>query len=272
MLKSQTRAGSLQGEAKESAVSLLLEVKNVSCNFGGLAALSNASFGVSAGEIAGLIGPNGAGKTTMFNVITGVFPPTAGQIVFDGEDITGLKPHEVARKGIIRTFQADILFSELTVLENILIGLHMRSSILNPRRLWFSSSLFPESETRAAAEILETVGLTEFKDHLAGDLPHGYQRMLGIGVALAAEPRVLLMDEPVTGMNLDEIRMVIELLHELQKRGLTTLLVEHNIKTVMDICRRVVVLNFGKKIAEGSPENIRRNRDVIEAYLGPDDA
>ena len=123
-----------------------------------------------------------------------------------------------------------------------------------------------------ASEILETVGLVRFKNHLAGDLPHGYQRMLGIGVALAAEPKVLLMDEPVTGMNLDEIRMVIELIHTLQEKGLTILLVEHNIKTVMDICQRVIVLNFGKKIAEGSPEEIRKNKDVIEAYLGPEAA
>lgn len=253
-------------------VSLLLEVKNISRNFGGLAALSEVSFGVGSGDIVGVIGPNGAGKTTLFNVITGFFPPKEGQIIFDSEDITKLKPHQVSRRGIIRTFQADILFRELTVQQNVLAGLHIRASGLNPRHIFFSPSTIPKSETRMADEILETVGLTQFKDYLAGDLPHGHQRMLGIGVALAAEPKLLLLDEPVTGMNLDEIRVVIELIHTLRGKGLTTLIVEHNIKTVMDICQRVIVLNFGRKIAEGSPEEVRRNEDVIEAYLGPEAA
>lgn len=252
-------------------MSLLLEVKNVSKKFGGLAALSDVSFGVSPGEIIGIIGPNGAGKTTLFNVITGVFPPTEGQIILDSEDITGLKTHQIAPKGIVRTFQASILFPEFSVLQNILTGLHMRSSSLNARRI-FSHSPIPESETRRASEMLETVGLTEFKDHLAGDLPHGHQRLLGIGIALAAEPKLLLLDEPVTGMNLDEMRAVTELVRALQRKGLTILLVEHNIRTVMDICPRIIVLNFGEKIAEGSPGEVRRNKDVIEAYLGPEAA
>lgn len=253
-------------------MSPLLEIKNVSRNFGGLVALSDVSFGIDSGEIVGLIGPNGAGKTTMFNVITGVFSPTKGRIVLASEDITELKPHQVALKGIIRTFQADVLFRELSTLQNILVALHMRSSSLNTKHILFSSSLVPKSEVKIASDILETVGLIQFRDYRAGDLPHGHQRMLGIGIALAAEPKVLLLDEPVTGMNLDEIRSVVELIHTLQKKGLTVLLVEHNIKTVMDICRKVIVLNFGKKIAEGSPEEIRRNKDVIEAYLGPEAA
>lgn len=250
----------------------LLEIKNISRNFGGLVALSDVSFDIGHGEIVGLIGPNGAGKTTMFNVITGVYLPTKGKIILAGEDITKLKPHQVALKGIIRTFQADVLFHEMSALQNILVALHMRSSSLNPKYLLFSSSLVPKSESRIASEILETVGLIHFKDYRAGDLPHGHQRMLGMGIALATEPKVLLLDEPVTGMNLDEIRSVVELIQILQKKGLTILLVEHNIKTVMDICERVIVLNFGKKIAEGSPIEIRRNKDVIEAYLGPEAA
>ncbi|MCK4785665.1 MAG: ABC transporter ATP-binding protein [Desulfobacteraceae bacterium] len=253
-------------------MSLLLEVKNISRNFGGLAALSGVSFGVSPGEIVGVIGPNGAGKTTLFNVITGFCPPKEGQIIFDGEDITKLKPHQVSRRRIIRTFQAHILFREFSVQQNVLAGLHIRSLGLNPRHIFFSPSLIPESETRMASEILETIGLTQFKDYLAGELSHGHQRMLGIGVALAAEPKLLLLDEPVTGMNSDEIRAVIELIHTLRGKGLTILIVEHHIKTVMDICQRVIVLNFGKKIAEGSPEEVRRNKDVVEAYLGPESA
>lgn len=249
-------------------VSLLLEVKNVSRSFGGLAALSEVSFDLNAGEIVGVIGPNGAGKTTLFNVITGFFPPKEGQIIFDGEDITKLKPHQISRKGVIRTFQADILFRELSVQQNVLAGLHIRSSGLHPRHIFFSSSIIPKFETKIANEILEIVGLSQFKDYIAGDLPHGYQRMLGIGVALAAEPKLLLMDEPVTGMNSDEIRAVIELVRTLREKGLAILLVEHHIKTVMEICQRVVVLNFGRKIAEGSPAEVRRNADVIAAYLG----
>ena len=250
----------------------LLEIKNVTRNFGGLVALSEVSFDMNVGEIIGLIGPNGAGKTTLFNAITGVFPPTSGQLMLDGEDITGLKPHRVALKGIIRTFQADVLFHDFSAMQNILIGLHMRSSRLNPRQIFISPHSIPESEINIASEILDMVGLSQFKSSLAGDLPHGFQRMLGIGVALAAQPKILLLDEPVTGMNLDEIRMVVELIHTLQERGLTILLVEHNIKTVMDICLRVIVLNFGKKIAEGSPDEIRSNKDVIEAYLGTEAA
>jgi branched-chain amino acid transport system ATP-binding protein len=253
-------------------VSSLLEVKNISRNFGGLAALSEVSFDISPGEIVGVIGPNGAGKTTLFNVITGFFPPKEGQIIFEGKDITKLKPHQVSRRGIIRTFQADILFRDFTVRENVLAGLHIRASGLHPKHIFWSSSLIPKSETEMADEILETVGFTQFKDHKAGELPHGHQRMLGIAVALAAQPKLLLLDEPVTGMNLEEIGAVVDLIHKLRAKGLTILIVEHHIKTVMDICQRVIVLSFGKKIAEGSPEEVRRNEDVVEAYLGPEEA
>jgi branched-chain amino acid transport system ATP-binding protein len=186
--------------------------------------------------------------------------------------LSNLKPHKIAQKGIIRTFQADVLFRELTVLQNVLVGLHMKSVGLRPKQMLFSSTLIPPAETDRASDILETVGLAELREALAGDLPHGHQRLLGIAVSLAAEPKVLLMDEPVTGMNLNEIKAVTDLVGRLNEKGMTILLVEHNIKTVMAICQRVVVLNFGKKIAEGSPEEIRRNKDVIEAYLGPESA
>ena len=251
----------------------LLGVENITRKFGGLEALCEVSFDVQAGEIVGVIGPNGAGKTTLFNVITGVYPPTSGRIVLEENVLSKLKPHKVAQNGIIRTFQADVLFRELTVLQNVLVGLHMKSMGLRPRQMLFSSTLIPPAETDRASDILETVGLAELREVLAGDLPHGHQRLLGIAVSLAAEPKVLLMDEPVTGMNLNEIKAVTDLVGRLnEEKGMTILLVEHNIKTVMAICQRVVVLNFGKKIAEGPPEEIRRNKDVIEAYLGPESA
>jgi len=250
-------------------MSLLLQVSDVSRRFGGLAALDKVSFSVNAGEMIGIIGPNGAGKTTLFNVITGVSPPTKGRITLDGEDVTGLQPHQIARKGIVRTFQADVLFHQFSVVQNVLVGLHIRSG-LRLKHVLFSRSSASESEMRWASEILEVVGLIQFKNYLAGDLPHGHQRILGIAMALAAEPKILLLDEPVTGMNVDERRFIVDLITALQSKGTTILLVEHDIRTVVNICSRIIVLNFGRKIAEGSPDEIRRNRDVVEAYLGPE--
>lgn len=247
-------------------MAFLLEVSNVSRHFGGLVALEELSFGVNAGEIIGLIGPNGAGKSTLFNVITGFFPPTKGQIIYKGEDISRLKPHQIARKGIVRSFQLTVLFPEFSVLENILIGNHMRSRTWGPL---FSRSYIPESEIKRASDILEFTGLTSLKDYKAGDLPHGHQRMLAVAIALGADPELLLLDEPVTGMNLDEIKAMTDLIRALQStRGITVVVVEHNVRAVMDLCQRVIVLNFGRKIAEGSPDEVRSNEDVIEAYLG----
>ncbi len=244
----------------------LLEINNVSRHFGGLVALEDLSFGVDAGEIVGLIGPNGAGKSTLFNVITGFFSPTKGQVIYKGKDISGLKPHVIAGRGIIRTFQLTVLFPEFSVVDNVLIGSHLKSSV---GAALFSRSRVPESEIRRANDIMEFTGLTHLKDYKAGDLPHGNQRVLGVAIALGADPELLLLDEPVTGMNLDEIKMMVDLVKALQsERGLTVMVVEHNVRTVMDLCQRVVVINFGKKIAEGTPDEVRRNEDVIEAYLG----
>lgn len=248
-----------------------LEVNNVSRHFGGLKALSEVSFSVNSRETIGIIGPNGAGKSTLFNVITGFLPPTKGQIILEDEILTGKKSHQIARRGVARLFQANISFGEFTVLQNILISSHMKSS-MNLRPMLFSSSSIPESEMSRANEILEFAKLTHLKDHLAKSLPHGYQRILGVSMALGAEPRVLLLDEPVTGMNLDEMKTMTDLIRTLQSKGLTILLVEHNVGTVMDLCPRIIVLNFGRKIAEGSPDEIRRNKDVIEAYLGAETA
>lgn len=249
---------------------MLFEVRNLRRQFGGLVALDDLSFGVDAGEIIGLIGPNGAGKSTLFNVVTGFIPPTRGHVIFKGKDISGLKPHQIASHGIIRTFQMNVLFPEFSVMQNVLTGCHMKSSV---GRALFSRSCIPESEIARANDILEFTGLTSIKDRKAGDLPHGHQRMLSVAIALGAEPNLLLLDEPVAGMNLDEIKVMTDLIRVLQStRGITVIVVEHNIKTVMDLCHRVIVINFGRKIAEGSPPEVRRNEDVIEVYLGRETA
>jgi branched-chain amino acid transport system ATP-binding protein len=248
----------------------LLEARGVTRHFGGLVALDDLSFAVNAGGITGLIGPNGAGKSTLFNLVTGFFPPTRGQVIYKNEDISGLKPHQIARRGIVRTFQLPVLFPEFSVMENVLIGDHMNSRV---GRALFSPSRFPNEDIERAGEVLDFTGLASLRDFRAGDLPHGHQQILKVAVALGARPELLLLDEPVTGMNLDEIKAMTDLIRALQsKKGVTIILVEHNVSTVMDLCQRVIVINFGMKIAEGSPDEVRRNKDVIEAYLGKEAA
>jgi branched-chain amino acid transport system ATP-binding protein len=245
----------------------LLETRELTRLFGGLAAVNRVDLTVDKGEIVGLIGPNGAGKTTCFNLLSGFLRPTRGSIVFDGEDITGLRPHQIAARGLVRTFQQTTLFQDLTALENVLLGLHL-SSGKGPRQVLFSRRDFPPDETARAREVLEFTGLAAHADQLSRNLPHGHQRVLGIAMALAAQPRLLMLDEPVTGMNLDESGRVMELVKTIRSRGTTILLVEHNMKAVMGTCERIVVLNFGQKLAEGTPAQVSTSPAVIQAYLG----
>lgn len=246
---------------------VLLETQGLSKHFGGLAAVSNLDMMVGEGEIVGLIGPNGAGKTTCFNLLSGFLSPTTGTIAFQGENITGLKPHHIVQRGLVRTFQLTTLFQEITVLENVLLGLHTHS---HPglRQIFLSRQTFPNHEIVRAQEVLAFTGLAPYAEQLAKNLPHGHQRILGIAMALAAQPRLLLLDEPVTGMNLEESERVMSLVQTIRDRGTTVLLVEHNMKAVMGTCERIVVLNFGQKLTEGTPVQVRENPAVIEAYLG----
>jgi branched-chain amino acid transport system ATP-binding protein len=248
---------------------VLLETVQLTKHFGGLAAVSDVDINVEEGEMVGIIGPNGAGKTTLFNLITGFLRPTKGQVEFGGKDIVGQKPHVIAEMGIARTFQLNPLFADFTVFQNVAASFYLypKSSLIAS---FFNLPSYQRNEayiSEKALEILELLGLNGVQDELAKNLPQGYQKMLGIARALATNPKLLLLDEPLGGMSLGEIEFTMKIIEKIRDGGVTILLVEHNME-IMDIVDRVFVINFGRKIATGTIEELRENRKVIEAYFG----
>jgi branched-chain amino acid transport system ATP-binding protein len=255
---------------KEGVFVALLEVKGLSKYFGGLAALSDFNMEVNEGEIRGLIGPNGSGKTTLYNVISGVYRPTMGTIVYQGEDISHLPPSTIAKMGLVRTFQQTALFMDFTVLQNISVGRHLHAgeSVFGVMGNTPSTRRVEREALKKAEEIVDFMEMTHIKDELAVNLPHGYMRALGVSVALAAEPKLLMLDEPVTGMNPTEKTHMLSIIKRIREQGVTVLVVEHDMRTVMGVCDYITVLSFGRKLAEGKPKEIQSNEAVIEAYLG----
>ncbi len=234
----------------------LLKVEKMTRRFGGLTAVSDLSFEVRRGEILGLIGPNGAGKSTTFNVVSGFYRASEGRLTFDGQDITAMKPAQVCQLGLVRTFQHDSYLREMTVHDNLLIATFSQIKSRTER----------EKRVQETAELLK---LTDHMDERAGSLPHGLQRMVGIGIAFATRPKLLCLDEPLTGLNGTEVRGTLDIFRRIRDEyGTTILLVEHNMKAVMEICDRIVVLDYGVFLATGTPQEIKENPAVISAYLG----
>lgn len=248
----------------------MLQLDNVTIRFGGLTAVNEVSTEIKQGQIFGLIGPNGAGKTTCFNIISGVYAPTSGRVIFEGQEIQGKKPNEINYMGIARTYQNINLFKKMTALENVKVGCHsitksnLIDSVLNTKQ-----KRREETEiTTDAMELLDFVRLSDKAHATAGSLPYGAQRRLEIARAMASKPRLLLLDEPAAGMNLSEKDELALLIRKIREQGITILLVEHHMRLVMDICDEICVLNYGKKLCQGTPEVVQNDKDVIAAYLG----
>ena len=251
----------------------MLELKGITQIFGGVTALNDVSFSIHADQITGVIGPNGAGKTTLFNIVTGIYQQTSGQVIFEGSDISGIPVERLAAKGMVRTFQNIELFGQMTVLENVMVGLHSKSKsglfACSFKAPW---AIKEERRIREEAdEWLRFVGIEQLADVQASNLPFGKGRMLEIARAMACKPRLILMDEPAAGLNSQETVGLAELIRKIRDLGVTVVLVEHDMELVMDICDRIVVLNLGQKLAEGTPREIQDNHEVIAAYLGDDD-
>jgi branched-chain amino acid transport system ATP-binding protein len=252
---------------------MILEVDELSRRFGGLVAVDKVSFRVDDAEILGIIGPNGAGKTTVLGAISGFYPPSGGKVSFQGKDITGWKAHRVSRLGIGRTFQSSVLFMALPVIDNVFIAGHLNYQTAIWKRLLRLPSATREEQAlrREGEQVLDQMGLGDYKTELTKNLPHGHQRILGICIALVGKPKLLLLDEPLTGMNANEIQTTTRLIRGIRDSGVTIVMIEHNMEAVMSLCDRIVVLDQGKKIAEGLPEQIRRDQGVIDAYLGTEE-
>ena len=253
---------------------ILLETRGLGKLYGKLQAVKDLDIAVEEGELRGLIGPNGAGKTTVFNLLTGFDTPSAGKIFFRGEEVTGLPAHKIAQKGMARAFQQSYLFMDQTVLQNVLVGCHMscRAGALREFLHAPKAQRYERAAADKAAEIIDFMGMTSLTNEFAGNLSHGQQRALGVGMALACDPILLLLDEPVTGMNPTESAEMVRRIKSIREKGVTVILVEHSMDVVMNVCERITVVSYGQKLAEGTPQEIRNDCAVIEAYLGKEEA